>query len=451
MTKPHACVVPFYTRKSSEEGLEQSFNSLEAQREASSAYILSQKHEGWTVLPTRYDDGGFSGGTMERPALEQLLRDVQAGKVDTVVVYKVDRLTRSLTDFSKIIEILDTHKVSFVSVTQQFNTTTSMGRLTLNVLLSFAQFEREITGERIRDKIRASKQKGMWMGGFVPLGYDLINRQLVINPAEAEAVQEIFHAYVRLGSVRKLKEFLDQKQIHTKVRKSNTGRMWGGLPHSRGALYHLLSNRIYLGEIVHKNESHPGQHQPIVSQRPLGQSGSARLKRNNQAHRQEEVPIHSEAFFKPRERIFDSNGVRFTPTHAVKEGKRYRYYTSQTVVRNTGTKPTISRFPAGGLEKLVRLQVHHLLQNPDKYLTGIADDQRKEVVSERAAALAKSWPKLDAAKQDEFTRQTLKRITIGRTTAWIEIDSVRLSEALLDENPKALRSLTTPKTSIPSN
>jgi len=205
MTQPNvSCAI--YTRKSSEEGLEQSFNSLEAQREACRAFVLSQKHEGWSALSDHYDDGGFSGGTLERPALKRLLGDVQAGKIQTIVVYKVDRLTRSLTDFAKIIDILDSHKVSFVSVTQQFNTTSSMGRLTLNVLLSFAQFEREITGERIRDKFAASKKKGMWMGGFVPLGYNCIDRKLVVNRAEANLVCEIFRQYLRLGCVKRLKE-----------------------------------------------------------------------------------------------------------------------------------------------------------------------------------------------------------------------------------------------------
>lgn len=224
-----------YTRKSSEEGLEQSFNSLAAQREACRAFILSQKHEGWKVLKDIYDDGGISGGTMDRPALKQLLSDIQGGKVNTVVVYKVDRLTRSLTDFSKIIEIFDSNSVSFVSVTQQFNTTSSMGRLTLNVLLSFAQFEREITGERIRDKIAASKKKGIWMGGMVPLGYDCVNRELVVRESEAQTVRGIFHQYVRLGCLTKLKQHLEQSQTRSKIRTSNAGRKYGGATYSRSA------------------------------------------------------------------------------------------------------------------------------------------------------------------------------------------------------------------------
>src|SRR5438067_3932728 len=245
-----------YTRKSSEEGLEQEFNSLHAQREACEAFIISQRHEGWVCLPQAYADGGFSGATMERPALQQLLADITAGRVDTVVVYKIDRLTRSLTDFAKIVEILDQKSASFVSVTQQFNTTTSMGRLTLNVLLSFAQFEREVIGERIRDKIAASKRKGMWMGGVPPLGYRVQDRKLVTIDSEAEIVRSIFRRYAELGSVRGLKAELEVGGINSKSWTSASGRLVGGKPFSRGALYLILQNRTYRGEIVHKGQSH---------------------------------------------------------------------------------------------------------------------------------------------------------------------------------------------------
>src|SRR6195256_1959986 len=228
-----------YTRKSSEEGLEQEFNSLQAQSEACEAYVRSQRHEGWVLTGTRYDDGGFSGGNMERPALQRLLADIQGGRIDIIVVYKVDRLTRSLADFARLVEIFDTQGASFVSVTQQFNTTTSMGRLTLNVLLSFAQFEREVTGERIRDKIAASKKKGMWMGGNVPLGYDTKDRELVINPAGAETVRTLFRLYRELGTVRQLKEAVDRLGLATKQRPNSSGRMIGGKPFSRGHLYKI--------------------------------------------------------------------------------------------------------------------------------------------------------------------------------------------------------------------
>src|SRR5690348_1622564 len=253
-----------YTRKSSEEGLEQEFNSLAAQREACEAYIRSQRNEGWVLARTHYDDGGFSGGTLERPALQGLLADVRAGRIDIVVVYKVDRLTRSLADFAWLVEIFDAQGASFVSVTQQFNTTSSMGRLTLNVLLSFAQFEREVTGERIRDKITASKKKGMWMGGIVPLGYDASDRTLVINPAEAETVRCIFALYRELGCVRRVKEETDCLGLTTKRRTAANGTERGGKRFSRGHLYTLLSNPIYTGQIVHKGQLHPGQQPALI-------------------------------------------------------------------------------------------------------------------------------------------------------------------------------------------
>src|SRR5215218_8869451 len=256
-----------YTRKSSEEGLEQNFNSLDAQREACEAYVASQKHEGWGVLSQMYDDGGFSGGTMERPALKRLLADVAAGKIDVVVVYKVDRLTRALSDFAQIVEIFDERNVSFVSVTQAFNTTTSMGRLTLNVLLSFAQFEREVTGERIRDKIAASKRKGMRMGGPVPLGYDVKDKKLVINTEEAERVRYIFGRYLELKSLTELLRDLRQRGIRTKTSHRADGSVRGGICFNKGGLAYLLKNRVYVGEISHKGKHFPGEHTSILEAR----------------------------------------------------------------------------------------------------------------------------------------------------------------------------------------
>src|SRR5215468_8705802 len=253
-----------YTRKSAEEGLEQEFNSLQAQREACEAFINSQRHEGWVCLPACYDDGGFSGATMERRALQRLLADITAGRVDIVVVYKIDRLTRSLADFAKIVEILDARGASFVSVTQQFNTTSSMGRLTFNVLLSFAQFEREVTGERIRDKIAASKKKGLWMGGNPPLGYRVSDRALVIDPAEAETVRRISALYRELGCVRRVKDEADRLGLRTKRRTTANGAECGGAPFSRGHLYRLLSNPIYTGRIAHKGQLYPGQHPALI-------------------------------------------------------------------------------------------------------------------------------------------------------------------------------------------
>src|SRR5690348_8246650 len=264
-SRTRRCAV--YTRKSSEEGLEQDFNSLHAQREACEAFIKSQTGEGWRLIKTAYDDGGLSGGTMERPALQQLLEDIRRRLVDVVVVYKVDRLTRSLADFAKMVEVFDARGVSFVAVTQQFNTTTSMGRLTLNVLLSFAQFEREVTGERIRDKIAASKRKGLWMGGVPPLGYDVRHRSLVVNETEAATVKLIYKRYLKLRSVRLLKHELDRRGMVSKIRVSRKGSKSGGQPFSRGALYELLANPLYIGEVRHRNERHSGQHEPILERR----------------------------------------------------------------------------------------------------------------------------------------------------------------------------------------
>src|SRR5258708_25901660 len=263
-SRPKARRCAIYTRKSSEEGLEQDFNSLHAQREACEAFIKSQASEGWKLIKTAYDDGGLSGGTMERPALLRLLADIGEGLIDVVVVYKVDRLTRALADFAKMVELFDARGISFVAVTQQFNTTTSMGRLTLNVLLSFAQFEREVTGERIRDKIAASKRKGMWMGGVPPLGYEIRERRLVVNPTEANTVRFIYERYLELGCVRQLSRELHERGIVSKVRISKKGVKSGGCRFSRGALYELLANPIHIGEIRHKQERYPGQHEAIV-------------------------------------------------------------------------------------------------------------------------------------------------------------------------------------------
>ncbi|MGH9207623.1 MAG: recombinase family protein, partial [Acidimicrobiales bacterium] len=311
-----------YTRKSSEEGLEQDFNSLHAQREACEAYIASQRHEGWRLIETAYDDGGLSGGTMERPGLQRLLDDIRADRVDTVIVYKVDRLTRSLADFAKMVELFDAHGVSFVAVTQQFNTTSSMGRLTLNVLLSFAQFEREVTSERIRDKIAASKKKGMWMGGHVPLGYDVKDRKLVVNPIEAKIVRHIFGRYTVLGAVRLLKEELDRDNICSKPRTAKSGKRSGGRRFSRGALYQLLTNPTYIGEIRHKKASHPGQHKGTID-RGLWNEVQHRLA-SNRADRRERAGTVARSPLTGK--LFDESGERLTPSHAVKGGRRYRYY-----------------------------------------------------------------------------------------------------------------------------
>src|SRR5215470_6158244 len=321
-----------YTRKSSEEGLEQEFNSLAAQREACEAYIRSQQHEGWVLAKTHYDDGGFSGGNLERPALQHLLTDVRAGRIDTVVVYKVDRLTRSLADFARLVEIFDGEGVSFVSVTQQFNTTSSMGRLTLNVLLSFAQFERDVTGERIRDKIAASKKKGMWMGGNVPLGYNASERTLVINPAEAETVRRIFSLYRELGCVRRVKDEADRLGLHTKRAARADGAERGGKPFTRGHIYAVLSNPIYTGQIAHKDQLYPGQHPALIDAETWA-AVRDQVAGNAGAHRRRPKAAEPSLL---AGLLVDAQGQRLTPSHAVKKGRRYRYYISAALITPTG-------------------------------------------------------------------------------------------------------------------
>jgi DNA invertase Pin-like site-specific DNA recombinase len=344
--KPRELRCAIYTRKSSEEGLEQDFNSLHAQREACEAYIKSQKHEGWKGLSAHYDDGGYSGGSMERPALRRLLADIHAKRIDVVVVYKVDRLTRSLADFAKIVEVFDASGVSFVSVTQAFNTTTSMGRLTLNVLLSFAQFEREVTGERIRDKIAASKKKGLWMGGFVPFGYRSKERTLLIEKGEAETVRMIFARYLQLGSVRKLEAELASRKLRTRVFTSAGKKTWGNRPFTRGHLYYLLSNPVYVGKIAHKDERYDGQHEAIIDNKTFD-AVQAQLAANTHGHkartRAKEPNLLAGL-------LVDSTGAKLASSHTVKDGKRYRYYVG-TRTEEGRTKPW--RLPAHDIEAAV--------------------------------------------------------------------------------------------------
>jgi site-specific DNA recombinase len=358
-----------YTRKSSEEGLDQEFNSLDAQREACAAYILSQRHEGWTLVPEFYDDGGYSGGNMERPGLQQLLADVRGGKVDVVVVYKADRLTRSLADFARIVDVLDEADASFVSVTQSFNTTTSMGRLTLNVLLSFAQFEREVTGERIRDKIAASKKKGMWMGGTVPLGYNVVNRKLVINETEAETVRMIMRRYLELGSVRELVHELRAQGVRTKVQKLATGGTRGGIAFMSGGLRHLLKNRIYLGEIVHRGEVHPGEHPPIV-ERALWERVQALMGERTAERRHGTRARHPSLLSSI---IKDGHGRPMYPSHAVKGARRYRYYITHPKAVRKGDPPAW-RLPAHDLERLVVERLGQFLADPAALHGAVGND-----------------------------------------------------------------------------
>lgn len=354
--KPLRCAV--YTRKSTEDGLEQEFNSLDAQREACEAYILSQRHEGWTLVPGRYDDGGFSGGNMERPGLRALLADVDAGLVDVIVVYKVDRLTRSLADFAKIVERLDARQASFVSVTQAFNTTTSMGRLTLNVLLSFAQFEREVTGERIRDKIAASKKKGLWMGGPVPLGYQVVERKLVPVPEEAERVRTIMRRYIASSSANEMIVELKAEGIVTKVQQRTSGPHRGGISFRRGSLFHLLKNPIYRGMIVHKGKVYPGEHQPIVDEE-LWEQVQARLAQKAPPRRR---PTNDPQRALLSGLLADPEGRQIVATYSTKGTRRYAYYETRKDLARPADPPS-TRFGQGALDRHVVDHIARLLDD----------------------------------------------------------------------------------------
>lgn len=412
-----------YTRKSSEEGLEQDFNSLDAQREACLAYIQSQKSEGWKLVRTHYDDGGYSGGNLDRPGLTRLLGDIEARRIDTVVVYKVDRLTRSLADFAKIVDVLDSNGISFVSVTQQFNTTTSMGRLTLNMLLSFAQFEREVTGERIRDKIAASKRKGLWMGGRVPLGYRANGRTLEIERGEAETVRQLFSLYLELGSVRRLKQESDRRGLRSKIYTDSNGKISGGCVFGRGSLYHLLSNPIYAGRVPHKDESYEGQHQAIIEietwkavQKQLAEQAppTSRTDTNHYSS-----PL--------RGKLFDESGARLTPSHTVKSGRRYRYYVSAGSISSGDTLRSAWRLPAREIERFVEQAVLELFRNPDQ-LARLARSAR--VSRNRLPAL------LEQARSGTYEPLSLvERVDLTSDEITIEIGLARL----LSGPPKRIR------------
>ena len=433
-----------YTRKSSEEGLDQEFNSLQAQREACEAFIESQRQEGWVCLRAAYDDGGFSGARMDRPALQQLLADLTAGRVDTIVVYKIDRLTRSLADFAKIVEILDAKGASFVSVTQQFNTTTSMGRLTLNVLLSFAQFEREVIGERIRDKIAASKRKGMWMGGVPALGYRAQDRKLVVVDSEAEIVRSIFRRYAGLGSVRLLKDELEAQGVKSKSRTSASG----GKPFARGALYLMLQNRIYRGEIVHKEQSYPGEHPPIIDQ-PLWDAVQAQLARNAAQHnsgartRQPSLLVGM---------LFDGDGNRMTPSHAVKKGTRYRYYVSGPLITKDQTERSAGlRIAAAEIEQLVTSRVRQWLLDPGSIFTATSkcfpEPSTQQRIAARAAEVGRRWSELPPARTRPVLAALIERVEVRIDQVDIYLRPTGLS-ALFDTAVTASQSVLEEETVI---
>src|ERR1700732_2075681 len=418
-----------YTRKSSDEGLEQEFNSLDTQREACEAYIVSQRHAGWVMLPDMYDDGGLSGGTMERPALKRLLEDIKASKVQTVVVYKVDRLTRSLADFAKIVDVLDAHNASFVSVTQQFNTTTSMGRLTLNMLLSFAQFEREIAGERIRDKIAASKKKGMWMGGNVPLGYDVKDRKLIINEPEAATVRVIFRRYAELGSVAVLKAELDRLGIVSKRREGAGGRVGGGQHFSRGALYLMLQNRTYRGEIFHQGTAYPGQHKAILDPE-LWQIVQDKLTANP---RERSLAGGADAPSLLAGLIVDAGGSRMTPTHATKKAKRYRYYVSASLLACPQAQKGM-RVPAGDIEALVLDRLRALLSSRTDVSEALAplglDAYALDAALRKALKLSERWLAMPPVEVKSLVQEIVDRITVAADRIEIQLSRAQI-DALL--------------------
>ena len=414
-----------YTRVSTDQGLEQDFNSLDAQYDASQAYIRSQAHAGWTLIRSKYDDGGFSGGNTDRPALQRLLDDVCAGKVDVIVVYKVDRLTRSLADFAKLVELFDRHDVSFVSVTQQFNTTTSMGRLTLNVLLSFAQFEREVTSERIRDKIAASKRKGLWVGGMAPLGYDTRDRKITVNEAEAERVRTIFRSYLKLGSLNLVMADLRKRGIVTKVRTLKTGETVGGIAFTRGPLAHLLRNRFYIGEVAFKGEVLAGE-QPAIIDRDLFDAVQARLSEQVTNHKVSRT--RSEALLLGR--IFDDRGHRMSPSHVRKRGIKYRYYLSSALLQGRPKQAgTVSRIPAREVETLIAKAVRNHLGQPTEIEDAVLINAHVVRVEVQPDQLVIELAGTGAAK----SRRTQKHRNVIEVP-WRKTPSTRRREVLVPES-----------------
>jgi site-specific DNA recombinase len=415
-----------YTRVSTDQGLEQDFNSLDAQYDACQAYIRSQVHAGWISVRAKYDDGGFSGGNTDRPALQRLLDDVRGGKIDVIVVYKVDRLTRSLADFAKLVELFDRHGVSFVSVTQQFNTTTSMGRLTLNVLLSFAQFEREVTSERIRDKVAASKRKGLWVGGKTPLGYAVKERKVVVVEKDAKAVRTIFEMYLEHG-IHRLLPVLRERRIVTKKQPLKSGRTIGGIPFARGSLSYLLRNRFYIGEVVYKGEILPGGQTPIIS-RKLFDAVQAKLAAQQNNH----VKTRSKSGALLTGLIFDDAGSRMSPTHARKHGVRYRYYTSlATLQERPGQAGSVNRVPAADVEGAVADAVRAHLKLPAKLSPADLIKTHVARVEVRSQRLIVDLRKHGPGRQRDGRSKRQQRLEV----VWTKPPSKKRREILLPASP----------------
>jgi len=394
-----------YTRKSSEEGLEQEFNSLHAQREACESYIASQRSEGWVLVRDQYDDGGISGGTLERPGLKRLLADIEDGLVDVVVVYKIDRLSRSLMDFSKLVEVFDRNGVTFVSVTQSFNTTTSMGRLTLNILLSFAQFEREVTAERIRDKVRASRMKGMWMGGCPPLGYEVKDRKLIENPGDAAHVRWVFARFIEIGSGTVLARELAERGVTT----SRGHRI------DKKFIYRMLNNRVYIGDAVHKGTSYPGEHAAIID-RDVWDNVHAIL---TESPRKRAARTRADTPALLRGLLYGPDGAAFSPTHTRKGGRLYRYYVSQTVLKHGAGSCPVSRVPAGDIEAAVIDQIRAVFRQPE-IVVGTWKAAREQDVgisdAETHAALIRLdplWDELFPAEQARIVALLVEQVDLG--------------------------------------
>ncbi|MDI3469790.1 MAG: recombinase family protein [Pseudolabrys sp.] len=413
-----------YTRKSSEEGLEQEFNSLDAQREACEAYIASQKPEGWVLVPNHYDDGGISGATLDRPALQRLLADIEAHHVDVVVVYKIDRLSRALMDFAKLVEVFDRNSVTFVSVTQSFNTTTSMGRLTLNILLSFAQFEREVIGERIRDKFAASRKKGMWMGGFVPLGYIVKDRKLVVNEGEAKRVRMIFERFVKVGSATALVRALCAEGIAGKQGKLV----------DKGYVYKLLNNRVYIGQAVHKGTAYPGEHQAIVSQALWDKVHS--ILAESPRTRARQTRAQTPALLKGL--IFGPTGRAMTPAHTRRGDKLYRYYVSTDVLKRDGDACPVRRVPAAEIEGAVIDQVRGVLRSPEiivrtwRRARQSIDDLSENDVRIALERLDPLWDELFPAEQARIVQLLVERVDISAEGADIRLRTQGLTNLVAD-------------------
>ena len=436
MTKPATVRCAIYTRKSSDEGLEQGFNSLDAQREACAAFVASQKHEGWCLLPRVYDDGGVSGGTLERPALQSLLADIEAGAVDLVVVYKIDRLTRSLADFARLVERFDARNCSFVSVTQAFNTATSMGRLTLNVLLSFAQFEREVTAERIRDKIAASKKKGMWMGGNPPLGYDphpdASQRRLVVNPAEAAEVRALFDLYLQLGCLGRVTAEAKQRGIVSKRRPGPGRARPGGSPLSRGQVHYILTNPVYIGRIRHRSESHAGLHPAIIPQDLWDEVQAALIAGSRKARGKSSAPRTGGSLLLGR--IRDETGDLLTPSHARTRGRRYDYYVSNRLLKGDAD-PAAWRLPAAAFERLLcqRLAAHLGATAQNHGLLAQPDAGTAAALAARASALGRA---IGAGERD-LVRELVQFVRLAPGTLTLELDRTALARHL-EVAPEAL-------------